>query len=105
MECTEYAVVDGQKGVFFAGGLVWGVTTLYQNKKYDVDVTGHLGIRRLYGNDVSNDLKCGRTIYTGFNAVRIEFSDEWSERDNGYSGEKCSASLSKSPVQCNGYFT
>ena len=44
-------------------------------------------------------------IFTGFNTVRIEFSDGWSERDNGYSGEKDSAPLSESSVQCNGYFT
>lgn len=56
-------------------------------------------------NDVSNDLKCGRRIFTVFNTVRIEFSDGWYERDNGYSGEKDSAPLSKSSVQCNGYFT
>ena len=100
MECIEYAVVNGRKGVFFSLWIVQERNSLHQNQTHDMEVTQHWGIRRLYGNDVSNDLKCGWRIFTGFNTVKTEFSDGWPERDNGYSGEKDSAALSKSSVQC-----
>jgi hypothetical protein len=86
-------------------GLIRDVTTLYQNQQHDTEITQSLGIRLLYGNDVRNEFKCGRRIFTGFNTVRIEFSDGWYERDNGYSGEKDSAPPSKSSAQRNSYFT
>jgi hypothetical protein len=86
-------------------GLIRDVITLYQNQQHDTEITQRLGIRLLYGNDVRNEFKCGRRIFTGFNTVRIEFSDGWSERDNGYSGEKDSAPPSKLSVQRNSYFT